>query len=83
MNAKLMQEIERITKDLAPPANSIGMLTSAEMSYLIAVAARRGAIAGWVQGMRTAAISAKRQNDILSDELKDLQAQLDVSERIR
>jgi hypothetical protein len=54
MHDKLNTEIDRIVAEMAPPKNSIGMLSSDEVVRLVRKAATQGAMAGWVAGERTA-----------------------------
>lgn len=51
---KLSLEVDSIVAEMAPPAGAIGMLSSDDVTRLLRQAATRGAMAGWVQGERTA-----------------------------
>jgi hypothetical protein len=63
MDAKLAKEIDEIVEELAPPPRSIGVLSTEDVRRIVSRAAERGAIAGWVHGMRTAANVAKQARD--------------------
>jgi len=54
MNEKLQKSIADIVSEMAPPKNAVGLLTAEDVERVIREAATRGAMAGWVQGERTA-----------------------------
>lgn len=54
MHDKLNAEIDKIVAEMAPPANSIGMLATDDVVRIMRQAATKGAMAGWVAGERTA-----------------------------
>jgi len=54
MHDKLNTEIDKIVAEMAPPKNSIGMLSTDDVARLVRKAATQGAMAGWVAGERTA-----------------------------
>lgn len=63
MDYKLAKEIDDIVKELVPPPKSVGLLLIEDVQRIVSIAAERGAIAGWVHGMRTAANVAKQARD--------------------
>jgi hypothetical protein len=60
MDASLAKEIDKIVEELMPLVGSVALMTREDYERAISLAAERGAIAGWVHGMRTAANVAKQ-----------------------
>jgi hypothetical protein len=60
MNASLAKEIDEIVADLMPMVGSVALMTREDYERVISMAAERGAITGWVHGMRTAANAARQ-----------------------
>lgn len=60
MDASLAKEIDKIVEELMPLVGSVALMTREDYERVISLAAERGAIAGWVHGMRTAANVAKQ-----------------------
>jgi hypothetical protein len=60
MDAKLSKEIDKIVAEMMPLVGSVALMTREDYERAISLAAERGAIAGWVHGMRTAANVAKQ-----------------------
>jgi len=60
MNASLAKEIDEIVADLMPMVGSVALMTRQDYERVISMAAERGAISGWVHGMRTAANAARQ-----------------------
>jgi hypothetical protein len=83
MNAGLSKEIDEIVEQLAPPPNSFGVLSTEEVRRLVSMAAERGAISGWIHGMRAAANAARKENEMLAQQLKELQIELSYTERVK
>lgn len=83
MGARLTAEINEIIVDLSPPSETIGLMTAAELTQIISVAANRAALAGWVLGMQSAVNAMKKEHKILTEQIKELQAELNLMERIK
>jgi len=76
MHDKLNTEIDKIVAEMAPPKNSIGMLSSDEVARLVRKAATQGAMAGWVAGERTARSYWTGELDKLRERIRELKEEL-------
>lgn len=76
MHDKLNGEIDKIVSEMAPPANSIGMLSTDDVVRMVRQAATKGAMAGWVAGERTARSYWGGEMDKLREQIKQLQMEL-------
>ena len=76
MHDKLNAEIDKIVAEMAPPKNSIGMLSSDEVARMVRKAATQGAMAGWVAGERTARSYWGKEMDKLREQIKELKEEL-------
>jgi len=71
MHDKLNTEIDKIVAEMAPPKNSIGMLSTDDVVRLVRKAATQGAMAGWVAGERTARSYWGKEMDKLRERIKE------------
>ena len=71
MHDKLNAEIDKIVAEMAPPKNSIGMLSTDDVARLVRKAATQGAMAGWVAGERTARSYWTGEMDKLRERIKE------------
>lgn len=76
MHDKLNAEIDKIVAEMAPPKNSIGMLSSDEVARMVRKAATQGAMAGWVAGERTARSYWTGEMNKLREHIKELKEEL-------
>jgi len=76
MHDKLNPEIDKIVAEMAPPQNSIGMLSTDDVVRLVRKAATQGAMAGWVAGERTARSYWSGEMDKLRERIKELKEEL-------
>ena len=76
MHDKLNAEIDKIVAGMAPPQNSIGMLSTDDVVRLVRKAATQGAMAGWVAGERTARSYWSGEMDKLRERIKELKEEL-------
>lgn len=75
MQDKLNDEISRVCAQLAPPKDSIAMMSSDDVAAIIKKAATHGAVAGWVAGERVARSYWMREVDKLRERIKDLEVE--------
>ena len=73
MHDKLNAEIDKIVAEMAPPKNSIGLLSTDDVVRMVRKAATQGAMAGWVAGERTARSYWGREIDALRERIKQLE----------
>lgn len=73
MHDKLNEEITRVCLELAPPKDSIGLLSSDDVAAIVKKAATHGAMAGWVAGERVARSYWSREVEKLSERIKALE----------
>jgi hypothetical protein len=76
MHDKLNSEIDKIVAEMAPPHNSIGMLSTDDVVRLVRKAATQGAMAGWVAGERTARSYWTGEMNKLREQIKELKEEL-------
>lgn len=76
MHDKLNAEIDKIVAEMAPPKNSIGMLSTDDVVRLVRKAATQGAMAGWVAGERTARSYWTGEMNKLREQIKELKEEL-------
>jgi len=76
MHDKLNAEIDKIVAEMAPPKNSIGMLSTDDVVRLVRKAATQGAMAGWVAGERTARSYWTGEMNKLREQIRELKEDL-------